>query len=209
MIFYFKSNTSFLTTLNFNILDIDLIVCYASFEMLHTEVRFLWYNNLLFNPKIIILWVSLTIVQFKSILTKRVQNYFEVMIHDIIPETSHARRKNVTSFVRNLVNQLFHGWHYYHHEFILEWLCAWVHSWTQTLCIKQGVSDLHLSQFSSWYDVSPQFSSVKLADNICEWDSKSLLGLFMLYIWQGWLGNCWIMLPLQKTYLVHIVWLLL
>ena len=177
--------------------------------MLHTEVRFLWYNNLLFNPKIIILWVSLTIVQFKSILTKRVQNYFEVMIHDIIPETSHARRKNVTSFVRNLVNQLFHGWHYYHHEFILEWLCAWVHSWTQTLCIKQGVSDLHLSQFSSWYDVSPQFSSVKLADNICEWDSKSLLGLFMLYIWQGWLGNCWIMLPLQKTYLVHIVWLLL
>ena len=95
MIFYFKSNTSFLTTLNFNILDIDLIVCYASFEMLHTEVRFLWYNNLLFNPKIIILWVSSTVGQCNNILTKKVQNYFHVMINYIIAVTSSARRNNV------------------------------------------------------------------------------------------------------------------
>jgi hypothetical protein len=58
-----------------------------------------------------------------------------------------------------LTNFHFHRWCYYHHEFILDWLC--VHSWTQTLCIKEGGSDLHLPQFSSWHDVSSQFSSVK------------------------------------------------
>ena len=61
-IFYFISNTSFLTILDFIILDIDLIVIYASFEILQSEVGFLWSTNLLFNPKMEILWVSLTIV---------------------------------------------------------------------------------------------------------------------------------------------------
>ena len=55
----------------------------------------------------------------------------------------------------------FHGWYYYCHEFILDWFCVHSHSWTQTLCIKQGVSDLHWHQFSSCHDDSPQFSSVK------------------------------------------------
>ena len=50
--------------LDFNIFDIEIIVYYASFEMLQTEVRFLWSNNLLFIPTIIILRMSLIIVQY-------------------------------------------------------------------------------------------------------------------------------------------------
>ena len=53
----------------------------------------------------------------------------------------------------------FHRWYYLHHEFILNWLC--VHSCTQSLCIKQGVSDLHWHWFSSCHNVSPQISSLK------------------------------------------------
>ena len=67
--------------------------------MLHTEVRFLQSNNLLFNPKIIILRMSSTIVQYNTILTKKIQNYFEVMIIYIIAGTSHFRRNNVRSLV--------------------------------------------------------------------------------------------------------------
>ena len=55
----------------------------------------------------------------------------------------------------------FHRWYYLHHEFILDWFCVHSHSRTQTLCIKQGVSDLHWHRFCSCHDVSPQFSSVK------------------------------------------------
>ena len=55
----------------------------------------------------------------------------------------------------------FHRWWYYCHEFILDCLCVHSHSCTQTLCIKQGVSDLHWHRFCSCHDVSPQFSSVK------------------------------------------------
>ena len=97
-IFYFISNASFLTILDFNIFDIDLIVYYASFEMLHTEVRFLQSNNLSFNLKVIIIWVSSTIVQYNTILTEKVQIYFEVMINYIIALTLHTRRSNVRSF---------------------------------------------------------------------------------------------------------------
>ena len=57
--------------------------------------------------------------------------------------------------------QLFHGWYYSCHEYILNWLFVHSHSWTQTLCIKQGVSDLHLPRLSSCHDISPQFSSVQ------------------------------------------------
>ena len=60
-----------------------------------------------------------------------------------------------------LANQLLHRRYYYCHEFILDWFCVHSHSWTQTLCIKQGVSDLHWHQFCSCHDDSPQFSSVK------------------------------------------------
>ena len=66
--------------------------------MLNTEVRFLQSNNLLFNPKIVILRMSSTIVQYYTILTKMVQIYFEVMINYIIAVTSHARRNNVMQF---------------------------------------------------------------------------------------------------------------
>ena len=38
---YFISNHSFLIILEFNIKDIEIIVYYASFQMLHTEVGFL------------------------------------------------------------------------------------------------------------------------------------------------------------------------
>ena len=55
----------------------------------------------------------------------------------------------------------FHRWFDSCHEFILEWLFVRSHSWTQTLCIKQGVSDQHWPRFGYWHDVSPHFSSVK------------------------------------------------
>ena len=64
-------------------------------------------------------------------------------------------------FVLILANQPFHRWYYSCHDFILDWLFAWVHSWTQTLCIKQGLSDLHLSWFCYCHDHSSHFSSVK------------------------------------------------
>ena len=95
---YFISNNSFLTMLDINIFDIDLIVYYAKFEMLYTEVKYLQSNNLLFNPKIVILRMSLTIVQYYTILTKKVQIYFEVMITYIIAVTLHVRRNNVMPF---------------------------------------------------------------------------------------------------------------
>ena len=66
--------------------------------MLHTEVMFLWSNNLLFNQKIIILWVSLAIVQYNTILCKKDDNYFEVMINYIIAVTSCVQRINVMPF---------------------------------------------------------------------------------------------------------------
>ena len=63
--------------------------------------------------------------------------------------------------VHILANQLFHGEYYSCHEFILEWLFVHSHSWTQTLWIKQGVSDLHWPWIHTWHDVSPYFSYVK------------------------------------------------
>ena len=62
----------------------------------------------------------------------------------------------------------FHRWYYLHHEFILDWFCVHSHSWTQTFCIKQGVSDLHWHWFSSCHNNSPQFLSVK-ADGQQTW----------------------------------------
>ena len=103
--------------------------------------------------------MSSTIVQYNIILIKVIQNYFEVMINYIIAVTLHVRRKNVSLLVWVLANFQFHRWYYSCHEFILDWLCF--HSLSQTLCTKQGVSDLHLAQLSSCHDVSPQFSSVK------------------------------------------------
>ena len=91
-----------------------------------------------------------------TILAKMVLNYFEVMIHYIIALTSHARRNNLMTFCPYQRSQ---WWYYNRHDFILDWLC--LHSWTQTLCILQGESDLHLPRFSSCHDIPPQFSSVK------------------------------------------------
>ena len=78
------------------------------------------------------------------------------MINYIIALTLHARRNNLMSFCSYQCSQ---WWYYNRHEFILDWLCC--HSWTQTLCIKQGVSDLHWLQFSSCHAIPPQCSSVK------------------------------------------------
>ena len=91
-----------------------------------------------------------------TILAKMVLNYFEVMINYIIAVSSHARRNNLMSFCSYQHSQ---WWYYNRHEFLLDWLC--LHSWTQTLCIKQGESDLHWPRFSSCHDIPPQFSSVK------------------------------------------------
>ena len=41
--------------------------------MLHSEVRILQSNNLLFNPKMEIFWISTAFVQFNTILIKKVQ----------------------------------------------------------------------------------------------------------------------------------------
>ena len=160
-IFYFISNTSFLTILDFNVFDIEIVVYYASFEMLQTEVMLLSSNSLLFNSKILILWVSLIIVQYNTILTKKVHNYFEVMNNYIIALALHARRNILMSFWSNSCQPTL-----LQMMLLLSWIHIWlilflVHSWTPTLYIKQGVSDLHLPQFSSCNNVSLQFSSVK------------------------------------------------
>ena len=67
--------------------------------MLHSEVRILQSNNLLFNPKMEIFWISTAFVQFNTILIKKVQNYFEFMINYIITVTSHVRNNNVFGFL--------------------------------------------------------------------------------------------------------------
>ena len=90
-----------------------------------------------------------------TICTKMVLNYFEVMNNYIIAVTSHARRNNLMTLC---YYQRSHWWYYDCHEFILDWLC--LHSWTQTLCIKQGESDLHCPRFSSCHAIPPQFLSV-------------------------------------------------
>ena len=91
-----------------------------------------------------------------TILAKKVLNYFEVMISYIIAVTLHARRNNLMSFCPYQHSQ---WWYYNRHEFILDWLC--LHSWAQTLCIKQGESDLHLPRCSLCHNIPPQFLSVK------------------------------------------------
>ena len=106
---------------------------------------------------IVIIWVSSTIVQYSTNLTKKVQNYFEVMINYMIAVPLHARRNIVRSLVQVLVNQLFQRQYYSCCYFILDWIFVWVHSLNQTLCTKQSVSDLHLPQLSSCHDV---FSTV-------------------------------------------------
>ena len=125
--------------------------------MLHTEVMFLWSNNLLFNQKIIILCVSLAIVQYNTILCKKVDNYFEVMINYIIAVTSCVQRINVMPFCSY---QLPFSQMILIPSWILIGLTLFVHSWTQTLCIKWGESDLHWPWLSSCHDVSLHFSSV-------------------------------------------------
>ena len=142
--------------LDFNILDIEIIVYYATFQMLHTEVVFL---DLIFYYSIqqlqLLEWARL-LFNITTIFTKMVLNYFEVMINYIIAVNSHARRNNLMSFCSY---QRSHWWYYNCHDFILDWLC--LHSWTQNHCIKQGESDLHWPRFSSCHDIPPQFSSVK------------------------------------------------
>ena len=174
--------------------------------MLHPEVRFLWSNNLLFNPKIVICCVSSTITLF---LVKG-QNYFEVMINYMVAVTLHARRNNVMSLVWILPNFHFQKWYNLCHEFILDWFSDHSHSWTQSLCIKHSKSDLHLPQFSSCHDDSPQCSSVK-ADRQqmgVRWQ-EFVSVVHVLYLWSWAVLHCWITLLLQKTYLVDVVWLLL
>ena len=178
------------------------MVYYARFEMLHTEVKFLQSNNLLFNPMFIILGMSSTLFQYDTILTRKVQIYFEVMINYIIALTLHARRNNLMSFCSY---QHSHWWYYNCHEFILDWLC--VHSCIQTLCIKQGVSDLHWHQFCSCHDDSPQFSSVKPGRQQMWVRQKEFV--WVVPLMELAVLHCWNTLPLQNIYLLDVVWLLL
>jgi hypothetical protein len=77
--------------------------------MLYSEVGFHQSDNILFNPTTDILSVSLIIVQYNTILSKKVQNYLEVMINYIIAVTLHARRNNLISLVQLLANFHCHG----------------------------------------------------------------------------------------------------
>ena len=62
------------------------------------KLQTLWSNNLLFNPDIVIVWVSSTIVHCNTTFTKMIQISFEVMINYIIAVTLHARTNNVMPF---------------------------------------------------------------------------------------------------------------
>ena len=166
---------------------------------------FLGSSNLLFNPKIVIPWVRTTTVQYNTILSKKDQNYFEVMINYIIAVTSSVRRNNVMPLCSCSCQFPFHRWYYLHYAFILDWLFVWVHSWTQTFCTKQSVSDLHWPAFALTTMILHSFHLYKQVDNKFEWERKNL---FVFYIWQSWaVLHCWITLPLQRIYLVGIVWL--
>ena len=170
--------------------------------MLHTEVVFLDLTIYYSIQQLLLLEWARLLFNITTILTKMVLNYFEVMINYIIALTLHARRNNLMSFCSYQHSQ---WWYYDRHEFILDWLC--LHSWTQTLCIKQGESDLDLPWFSSCHDIPPQLSSVKAGRQQMWVRWKNL---FLFYIWRSWaVLHCWIILLLHKTYLVSIVWLLL
>ena len=179
--------------------------------MLHTEVRFHWSNSLLFNLKNIILWVSLSIVQYNTIFTKKVQIYFEVMITFIIAVTSSARRINVMPLCSILAN------------FLNDDITLVMNLYMRLTLSSQPLlnsNPLHQAGWV-WFALSPIktlpwcFSTVfiwkRQADNnVCE-ITRILFGLGMFYILQSWaVLHCWITwLFLQKTYLVSIVWLLL
>ena len=124
--------------------------------MLHTEVVFLDLTIYYSIQQLLLLEWARLLFNIATILTKKVLNYFEVMKNYIIAVTLHARRNNVMSFCPYQHSQ----WCYYdHHEFLFDWLC--LYSWTQTLCILQGESYLHLPRFSLCHNIPPQFLSVK------------------------------------------------
>ena len=121
-----------------------------------------------------------------TILTKKVQIYLEAMINYRIAVTLHARKNIVRSLVQVLVNQLSHRQYNSCHFFILDWIFFWVISLNQTLCIKQGVSDLHWPGFALAMMFLHSFHLWKQADNKDKWDDKNLFRLLMFYIWWSW-----------------------
>ena len=139
-----------------------------------------------------------------TIFTKKVLNYFEVMINYIIALTLHARRNNLMSFCSY---QCSHWCYYDRHDFILDWLCP--HSWTQTLCIKQGESDLHLPWINSCHNIPWQFLSVKANGQQMWVRQKEFVWVVHVLHSQSWVVHCWITLLLQDIYLVGFVWPLL
>ena len=172
--------------------------------MLHTEVVFLDLTIYYSIQQLYHLEWARLLFNIITILAKKVLNYFEVMINYIIALTLHNRRNNLMSFCPYQRSQ---WWYYDHHDFILDWLC--LHSWTQTLCIKQGVSDLHLPWFSLCHAIPPQFSSVK-ADGQQMWVRwQELVWVDHILYLRSWVVDCLITLLLKNIYLVSIVWLLL
>ena len=100
------------------------------------------------------------------------------MINYIIAVSLCVRRNNMRSLY-SYSFQLYHRWYYDRHGFILDWLC--LHSWTQTLCIKQGESDLHWPQFRVCHDIPPQFLSV-IADGQQLWVRQNEFVLVLHFI---------------------------
>ena len=119
-------------------------------------------NDLLFHPEIISVLVSLTIVQYNTVLSKKVQNYFKVMINYIIAVTSSVRRNNVMPLCSCSCQFPFS-------QMILLASCIYI---GLTFCLGSLLKSnpLHhagwvwfeLAWFCSYHDVSPQVSSVKV-----------------------------------------------
>ena len=124
--------------------------------MLHTDVVFLDLTIYYSIKKLKFSVRARLLFNITTILAKIILNYFWAMNNNIIAVTYHTRKKNLMSFCSC---QLSQWWYFFCHDFMLGWLC--LHSWSQTLCIKGGESDLHCPWFSSCHDVSLQFSSVK------------------------------------------------
>ena len=139
-----------------------------------------------------------------TILTKKVQIYFEVMINYIMPVTSHVKRNNVMPFCSYPLP---------FSQMIL--LASWIHI-ELILCSQPLLNSNTLHQARCvWFALAPvlllpwRFSTVficksRQTTNVSQM-TRTLFGLLMFHTWQSWaVLHCWIMLPLQKIYLVVV-----
>ena len=127
--------------------------------MLHTEVVFLDLTIYYSIQKWKLFVRARLLFNITTILTKKVLNYFEVMINYIIAVTLHVRRNNVMPFF---------SYHLLFSQMIL--LPSWIHIglilYSQPLLNSNTLHQARcvwytLDPVCSCHDVSPQFSSGK------------------------------------------------